>query len=173
VTITTHPSIGVVFFSHPGSFTPVCTTELAEVAKLDAEWKARNVKVIGISANSVQSHRDHMKDVEQLAGCQVGFPLIGDKSRHVTKLYSMLDEADGSNVDEVSFLTTWSVRPERTVTDSHALLLVSLSDWLPTRCSITAHPRPEASDPTDAHLSGLYVLRLPTSSRVLRSTSDS
>lgn len=88
-----------ILFSHPDDFTPVCTTELGEVARKEAEFKARGVKVIGLSANDVQSHDAWIKDINEVGKTQVNFPIIGDKDRKVSTEYDMLDALDPTNVD--------------------------------------------------------------------------
>jgi alkyl hydroperoxide reductase subunit AhpC len=79
-----------VLFSHPKDFTPVCTTELGAVAKLAPEWKKRNVKVIGLSVDPVESHHRWEGDIEETQGSAVNFPMIGDQDRVVSNLYGMV-----------------------------------------------------------------------------------
>jgi alkyl hydroperoxide reductase subunit AhpC len=79
-----------VLFSHPKDFTPVCTTELGYTAKLKDEFKKRNVKVIGLSVDSVDDHRKWEKDIERTQGQAVNFPMIGDPDRTVANLYDMI-----------------------------------------------------------------------------------
>jgi len=79
-----------VLFSHPKDFTPVCTTELGYTAKLKAEFEKRNVKVIGLSVDSVESHLKWEKDIEETQGQAVNFPMIGDPDRKVATLYDMI-----------------------------------------------------------------------------------
>jgi alkyl hydroperoxide reductase subunit AhpC len=79
-----------VLFSHPKDFTPVCTTELGYTAKLKAEFEKRNVKVIGLSVDSVDDHRSWMGDIEETQGQAVNFPMIGDPDRTVADLYDMI-----------------------------------------------------------------------------------
>jgi thioredoxin-dependent peroxiredoxin len=79
-----------VLFSHPKDFTPVCTTELGYVAKLKPEFDKRNVKVIGLSVDSVDSHKRWLKDIEETQGTTMNYPLIGDPELKVAKLYGML-----------------------------------------------------------------------------------
>ncbi|MEZ4320613.1 MAG: peroxiredoxin [Myxococcota bacterium] len=79
-----------VLFSHPKDFTPVCTTELGYTAKLKAEFEKRNVKVIGLSVDSVESHERWEKDIEATQGQAVNFPMIGDPDRVVANLYDMI-----------------------------------------------------------------------------------
>ncbi|KAF7795886.1 hypothetical protein EIP86_007053 [Pleurotus ostreatoroseus] len=92
-----------ILFSHPGDFTPVCTTELAEVARRAPDFAQRNVKVIGISANGLEDHQKWAKDIEewggQFAPTTVDFPIIADPDRKISTLYDMLDEQDATNRD--------------------------------------------------------------------------
>jgi len=84
-----------VLFSHPKDFTPVCTTELGEVARLKPEWDKRNVKPIGLSVDPVQSHHGWEKDIEETQGQRVNFPMIADPDKKVSALYDMIHpEAD-------------------------------------------------------------------------------
>ena len=92
-TINFHEWIGdswILMFSHPKDFTPVCTTELGYVAGLKPEFDKRNVKVIGISVDSVEDHLAWSKDVEETQGHAVNYPLIGDSDLSVAKLYGMI-----------------------------------------------------------------------------------
>ncbi|MCC6226771.1 MAG: peroxiredoxin [Microthrixaceae bacterium] len=79
-----------VLFSHPKDFTPVCTTELGTVARLKPEFDKRNVKVIGLSVDSVASHHEWASDIEDTQGTALNFPLIGDEDRTVSDLYDMI-----------------------------------------------------------------------------------
>jgi alkyl hydroperoxide reductase subunit AhpC len=79
-----------VLFSHPKDFTPVCTTELGMVAKLKPEFDKRNVKVIGLSVDPVDSHQKWEADIEETQGTAVNFPMIGDPDRTVADLYGMI-----------------------------------------------------------------------------------
>lgn len=92
-TITFHEWLGDswgVLFSHPKDFTPVCTTELGAVARLKPEFDRRNVKVIGLSVDDVESHERWEKDIEVTQGAAVNFPMIGDPGRVVAGLYDMI-----------------------------------------------------------------------------------
>lgn len=80
----------VVLFSHPKDFTPVCTTELGEVARLKSEFDKRNVKVIGLSVDPVSDHRGWAGDIEETQGYALNFPLIADPDRKVSDLYGMI-----------------------------------------------------------------------------------
>ena len=79
-----------VLFSHPKDFTPVCTTELGTVARLKPEFDKRNVKVIGLSVDPVESHVEWEKDIEETQGTAVNFPMIADPDRAVADLYDMI-----------------------------------------------------------------------------------
>jgi alkyl hydroperoxide reductase subunit AhpC len=79
-----------VFFSHPKDFTPVCTTELGALAKLKPEFDRRNVKVLGLSVDSVADHRRWAADIEETQGAELNFPLIGDPDRKIAHLYDMI-----------------------------------------------------------------------------------
>jgi alkyl hydroperoxide reductase subunit AhpC len=92
-TIKFHDWIGdgwAMLFSHPKDFTPVCTTELGYVAKLKSEFDKRNMKVIGLSVDSVEDHRKWSKDIEETQGAAPNYPMIGDPELKVAKLYDML-----------------------------------------------------------------------------------
>ncbi|HET6582743.1 MAG TPA: peroxiredoxin [Nannocystaceae bacterium] len=79
-----------VLFSHPKDFTPVCTTELGAVAKLKPEFDKRNVKVAGLSVDSVGDHERWSGDIQETQGAALNFPLIGDPDRKVSNLYDMI-----------------------------------------------------------------------------------
>jgi alkyl hydroperoxide reductase subunit AhpC len=79
-----------VLFSHPKDFTPVCTTELGLVAKLKPEFDKRNVKVIGLSVDSIENHGKWAEDIKETQGTAVNFPVIGDADKKVSDLYDMI-----------------------------------------------------------------------------------
>jgi thioredoxin-dependent peroxiredoxin len=98
-TINFHDWIGdsyAILFSHPKDYTPVCTTELGEVARLKPEFDSRNTKVIGLSVDKVGDHEGWSRDIKDVSGHEVNFPMIGDYDLNVSKLYNMLpaDETD-------------------------------------------------------------------------------
>ncbi len=79
-----------ILFSHPKDFTPVCTTELGEVARQKPEFDKRNVKVIGLSVDPVDSHKRWAADIEETQGTALNFPVIADSDRKVSDLYDMI-----------------------------------------------------------------------------------
>ncbi len=79
-----------VLFSHPKDFTPVCTTELGRVAALKPEFDKRNTKAIGVSVDPLDSHHEWAKDIEDVGGTPLNFPLIADPDRTVADLYDMI-----------------------------------------------------------------------------------
>jgi len=91
--ISFHDWIGdswAILFSHPKDYTPVCTTELGEVARLKPEFDKRNTKVIGLSVDKVGDHEGWSQDIKDVSGHEVNFPMIGDYDLKVSKLYNML-----------------------------------------------------------------------------------
>lgn len=86
-----------VFFSHPADFTPVCTTELGETARLKEEFAKRNARIIAISVDSVEDHKGWSGDIEETQGCSVNFPIIADTDHKVSQLYDMLHPGEGDS----------------------------------------------------------------------------
>ena len=92
-TIQFHDWIGdswAILFSHPKDFTPVCTTEFSAVARLNDEWRARGTKVIGVSVDGVEDHKNWKKDIEEYGKANPGFPIIADDGLAVSKAFDML-----------------------------------------------------------------------------------
>jgi alkyl hydroperoxide reductase subunit AhpC len=79
-----------VLFSHPADFTPVCTTELGMVAKIKDEFAKRNVKVIAVSVDPLDSHNGWIKDINETQSCTMNFPIIADDKREVATAYDMI-----------------------------------------------------------------------------------
>ena len=79
-----------ILFSHPADFTPVCTTELGEFARRKKEFDDRNTKIVGVSVDSVDSHRGWSDDIAETQGTGLNFPLVGDEDRTVAQLYGMI-----------------------------------------------------------------------------------
>ena len=101
-TINFHDWIGdswAVLFSHPKDFTPVCTTELGYMAKLQPEFARRNTKIIGLSVDPASSHTKWAADIEETQGAKVNYPMIGDPQLKVAKLYNMLPAEAGESFE--------------------------------------------------------------------------
>jgi alkyl hydroperoxide reductase subunit AhpC len=79
-----------VLFSHPKDFTPVCTTELGYTAKLKRDFEKRNVKVLAVSVDPLDSHKGWVGDIEETQNCKVDFPILADPDRKVADLYDMI-----------------------------------------------------------------------------------
>jgi thioredoxin-dependent peroxiredoxin len=88
-----------VLFSHPKDFTPVCTTELGYLAHLKPEFDKRNTKIIGLSVDPAERHAAWAKDIEETQGAAVNYPMIGDPTLAISKLYDMLPAAVGDSSD--------------------------------------------------------------------------
>ena len=84
-----------VLFSHPGDFTPVCTTELGRTASLKSEFDKRGVKVIGVSVDPIESHNGWAQDITDVGGTDLNFPLVADEDRTVSELYDMIHPGEG------------------------------------------------------------------------------
>ena len=84
-----------VLFSHPADFTPVCTTELGRVAALKDEWADRNAKVLAVSVDAIDDHHAWKKDIEEVGGSAVTYPIVADKDRKVAELYDMIHPGEG------------------------------------------------------------------------------
>ncbi len=122
--ISFHEWIGdswAVLFSHPKNFTPVCTTELGAMAGLDDEFRKRNVKVVGISVDPVESHSKWKQDIQTATGFEVGYPLIGDKDLKVAKLYDMLPDDAGESsegrtpADNATVRSVYVIGPDKKI----------------------------------------------------------
>ena len=101
-TIKFHDWIGdgwAILFSHPKDFTPVCTTELGYMAGLQPEFAKRNCKILGLSVDPIGNHEQWSKDIEETQGHAVNYPLIGDPTLAIAKLYEMLP-ADAGETSE-------------------------------------------------------------------------
>lgn len=79
-----------ILFSHPADYTPVCTTELGSVAKYKEEFEKRNVKVVALSVDGLESHNGWIKDINETQKTTVNFPIIADEDRKVSTLYDMI-----------------------------------------------------------------------------------
>ena len=99
-----------ILFSHPKDFTPVCTTELGYLAKLQPEFDKRNTKIIGLSVDPVDDHNRWLKDVEGHGGAKVEYPIIADHDLNVAKKYDMLEEDAGETSQGRTAATNQTVR---------------------------------------------------------------
>ena len=99
-----------LLFSHPKDFTPVCTTELGYLAKLEPQFAQRNCKIVGLSVDPVTDHERWLKDITVATGGTVNYPLIGDRDLAVAKLYDMLPADAGATSEGRTALNNQTVR---------------------------------------------------------------
>lgn len=99
-----------ILFSHPKDFTPVCTTELGYLAKLEPEFTKRNTKILGLSVDPVTDHERWLSDIKDVGGAAVNYPLIGDHDLSVAKLYDMLPADAGTTSQGRTAATNQTVR---------------------------------------------------------------
>ncbi|SDY82331.1 peroxiredoxin [Nitrosomonas sp. Nm33] len=100
----------VVLFSHPKDFTPVCTTELGYMANIQSEFDKRNTKLIGLSIDPLNDHEKWLRDVEDVGGSPVRYPVIADTDLHVAKLYNMFPADETGSAEGRTALTNATVR---------------------------------------------------------------
>jgi alkyl hydroperoxide reductase subunit AhpC len=113
--ITFHQWLGDkwgVLFSHPKDFTPVCTTELGRVAALKGEFDKRNVKVIGLSVDPVNSHKEWAKDIEETQGQKLNFPVIADPDKGIATQYDMIHP---NALDNLTVRSVFVIGPDKKV----------------------------------------------------------
>ena len=122
--ISLHDWIGdgwAILFSHPKDFTPVCTTELGSLAKLEPEFVKRNVKVMGLSVDSVDDHNAWLDDIEEVTKSRPTYPIVADNELKVAKLYGMLQtSAEGTSegrtaVDNQTVRTVFVIGPDKRI----------------------------------------------------------
>ena len=99
-----------VLFSHPKDFTPVCTTELGYMASIQSEFDKRNTKIIGLSIDPLTDHEKWLKDVEEVGGSPIRYPVIADTNLHVAKLYNMFPADEAGSAEGRTALTNATVR---------------------------------------------------------------
>ena len=110
-----------ILFSHPKDFTPVCTTELGTMAGLKSEFEKRNCKILGLSVDPVDNHKEWSKDIEKVTGHMPNYPMIGDTELKVAKLYNMLPAGAGETsegrtaVDNQTVRTVYVVGPDKKI----------------------------------------------------------
>ena len=132
-TISFHDWIGdgyAILFSHPKNYTPVCTTELGYMAGLKDEFARRNTKIIGLSVDKLDDHHGWMRDIQDVSGNSVDYPLIADHDLRVAKLYNMLpadagDSAHGRTAaNNATVRTVYIVGPDKLI---KAMLIYPMS----------------------------------------------
>jgi alkyl hydroperoxide reductase subunit AhpC len=101
-----------ILFSHPKDFTPVCTTELGYMAKIKDDFKKRNVKVIAVSVDPLESHKGWIGDINETQGCQVSYPLIADPEKKVATLYDMIHP---NAMDNMTVRSVFVIGPDKKV----------------------------------------------------------
>jgi alkyl hydroperoxide reductase subunit AhpC len=110
-----------VLFSHPKDFTPVCTTELGYMAKIKPEFDRRDTKIIGLSVDPLDKHKDWAKDIEETQGTAPNYPIIGDSDFKVSKLYGMLpadvsgDPGDRTPADNQTVRNVFVIGPDKKI----------------------------------------------------------
>jgi alkyl hydroperoxide reductase subunit AhpC len=101
-----------ILFSHPKDFTPVCTTELGAMAKITDEFKKRNVKVLAVSVDPIDSHKGWVKDINETQSCTVGYPIIADPEKKVANLYDMIHP---NALDNMTVRSVFIIGPDKKV----------------------------------------------------------
>lgn len=101
-----------ILFSHPKDFTPVCTTELGAMAKITEEFKKRNVKVLAVSVDPIDSHKGWVKDINETQGCTVSYPIIADPEKKVANLYDMIHP---NALDNMTVRSVFIIGPDKKV----------------------------------------------------------
>ena len=101
-----------VLFSHPADYTPVCTTELGKTAALKDEFAKRNVKVLALSVDTVESHAGWINDINETQGVEVNFPIIGDSDRKISEAYDMIHPNASVNATVRSLFI---IAPDKTI----------------------------------------------------------
>ena len=101
-----------VLFSHPKDFTPVCTTELGAMAKISEAFKKRNVKVLAISVDPLDSHKGWINDINETQQCTVGYPIIADPDRTVANLYDMIHP---NALDNMTVRSVFVIGPDKKI----------------------------------------------------------
>jgi alkyl hydroperoxide reductase subunit AhpC len=110
-----------VLFSHPKDFTPVCTTELGYMARIQPDFESRNVKIIGLSVDPLDSHEGWAKDIEETQGAKPEYPIISDADFHVSKLYGMLpadvsgEAGDRTPADNQTVRNVFVIGPDKKI----------------------------------------------------------
>jgi alkyl hydroperoxide reductase subunit AhpC len=101
-----------ILFSHPKDYTPVCTTELGRVANLKGEFDKRNVKVIAVSVDPIESHKGWIKDINETQSCTMNYPIIADPDRNVATIYGMIHP---NALDNLTVRSVFIIGPDKKV----------------------------------------------------------
>lgn len=101
-----------ILFSHPKDFTPVCTTELGTMANMMEEFKKRNVKVLAVSVDPIESHKGWVNDINETQHCTVGYPIIADPERKVANLYEMIHP---NALDNMTVRSVFVIGPDKKI----------------------------------------------------------
>lgn len=101
-----------VLFSHPKDYTPVCTTELGRVANLKSEFDKRNVKVLALSVDPVDSHKGWINDINETQSCTVTFPIIADPDKKISEMYDMIHP---NALNNLTVRSVFIIAPDKTV----------------------------------------------------------
>jgi alkyl hydroperoxide reductase subunit AhpC len=101
-----------ILFSHPKDFTPVCTTELGAMAKITEDFKKRNVKVLAVSVDPIDSHKSWVNDINETQGCTVSYPIIADPEKKVANLYDMIHP---NALDNMTVRSVFIIGPDKKV----------------------------------------------------------
>ncbi len=112
-TIHFHEWLGngwAILFSHPKDFTPVCTTELGAVAKLNEKFAQKGVKVVALSVDSTEDHKKWVKDINETQNCVVDYPIIGDVDRRVAMMYDMIHP---NALDNLTVRSVFIIGPDK------------------------------------------------------------
>jgi alkyl hydroperoxide reductase subunit AhpC len=110
-----------VLFSHPKDFTPVCTTELGYMARIQPDFESRGVKIIGLSVDSLDKHEDWAKDIEETQGAKPEYPIISDPSLAISKAWGMLaadvsgDASDRTPMDNQTVRNVFVIGPDKKI----------------------------------------------------------
>ena len=101
-----------ILFSHPKDYTPVCTTELGAMAKITEDFKQRNVKVMAVSVDPLDSHKGWVNDINETQNCTVGYPIIADPDRQVATLYDMIHP---NALDNMTVRSVFVIGPDKKI----------------------------------------------------------
>ena len=114
-TIELHKYLGDgwgILFSHPKDYTPVCTTELGRVANLKSEFDKRNVKVLALSVDPVDSHKGWINDINETQSCSVNYPIIADPDKEIAGMYDMIHP---NALNNLTVRSVFVIAPDKTV----------------------------------------------------------